>query len=175
MTDASTFDPSLLRGLKFVWRLEKRFLFPRIPFCSQLVWNQRRVWTNLCWHNSMNAFSFFTSWHAFRGQRNECRLIPQDRSTSLEAICQLYVPFSVAHSFLRLQLLNHENFTYTSMSLNKEPVKLLAGRLRGWSSSLGRGKIFLFTQSRPILGPTKPPIEWVPRVKRPERESDHFN
>jgi hypothetical protein len=38
---------------------------------------------------------------------------------------------------------------------------------------------FLFsTSSRPALGPTQPPIQWVtgalfPRVKRPGRESDH--
>jgi hypothetical protein len=35
-------------------------------------------------------------------------------------------------------------------------------------------KIFLFsTVSTPDLGPTQPPIQWVPEVKRPEREGDH--
>jgi hypothetical protein len=42
-----------------------------------------------------------------------------------------------------------------------------------------RVKKFLFyTLSRPTLGPTQPPIEWVlralsPGVKRPVREADH--
>jgi hypothetical protein len=49
----------------------------------------------------------------------------------------------------------------------------------GRSSSPGRVKNFLFsTASRPVLGPTQPPIQWVqgalsPRVKRQGREADH--
>jgi hypothetical protein len=56
---------------------------------------------------------------------------------------------------------------------------LWAVRPRGWSSSLGRGKIFLFsTSSRPVLGPTQPPIQWVLGalslgVKRLGCEADH--
>jgi hypothetical protein len=52
-----------------------------------------------------------------------------------------------------------------------------AGRRRGRSSSPGRVKNFLFTSSRPDLGPTLPPIECVPGalspgIKRQEREAD---
>jgi hypothetical protein len=56
---------------------------------------------------------------------------------------------------------------------------LRVGRPRGRSSSPGRVKNFLFsTSSRPALGSTQPPIQWVPGalslgVKRPGREANH--
>jgi hypothetical protein len=57
---------------------------------------------------------------------------------------------------------------------------LRAGRLRGRSSIPGGGKNFHFpTSSRPTLGPTQPPIQWVPGtlspgVKRQGREADRY-
>jgi hypothetical protein len=51
--------------------------------------------------------------------------------------------------------------------------------LNGRGSIPSRGKIFLFyVASRPTLGPTQPPIQWVPRagfpwIKRPGRKADH--
>jgi hypothetical protein len=57
--------------------------------------------------------------------------------------------------------------------------RLRAGWPRGRSSSRGMGKIFLLSTSfRPVLGPTQPPVHWLPRaispeVKRLEREGDH--
>jgi hypothetical protein len=56
---------------------------------------------------------------------------------------------------------------------------LWAGRPRGRNSSPGRVKNFLFSKSsRPALGSTQPPIQWVtadlsPGVQRPGREADH--
>jgi hypothetical protein len=49
----------------------------------------------------------------------------------------------------------------------------------GPSSGPGWVKNFLFSKSsRPVLGSTQPPIQWVPgalspKVKRPGREADH--
>jgi hypothetical protein len=34
-------------------------------------------------------------------------------------------------------------------------------------------RILFSTLSRPAVGSTQPPIEWVPRVKRPGHEADH--
>jgi hypothetical protein len=44
---------------------------------------------------------------------------------------------------------------------------------RGFESQQ-RLVIFLFTTlSRPAMGPTQPPIQWITGVKRPECEVDH--
>jgi hypothetical protein len=51
--------------------------------------------------------------------------------------------------------------------------------LDGRGSNPARGNIFLFsTISRPAVGPTQPPIQWVPgpifpAVKRRKRGADH--
>jgi hypothetical protein len=56
---------------------------------------------------------------------------------------------------------------------------LRAGRSRGRISSPGKVKNFLFsTSSKPVLGSTQPPIQWLPwvlslGVKRPGYEADH--
>jgi len=37
----------------------------------------------------------------------------------------------------------------------------------------GDENFFLATASRPALGPTQPPIQWILGVKRPESEAGH--
>jgi hypothetical protein len=45
-----------------------------------------------------------------------------------------------------------------------------AGRPSIWGLIAGRGKVFLFsTAAKPALGPTQPPIQRLPGVKRSER------
>jgi hypothetical protein len=49
----------------------------------------------------------------------------------------------------------------------------MAYGLDGRGSNPGRSKNFLFTTPRPTLGPTQPPIQWVPGLKRQGSEADH--
>jgi hypothetical protein len=65
-------------------------------------------------------------------------------------------------------------FVYTFPSVDV----IAPGRPRGRNSSPGRVKNFFLTSSRPALGPTQPPIQWVlgalsPGIKQKWREADH--
>jgi hypothetical protein len=88
-------------------------------------------------------------------------------------------------SFSRNSLLRGVSYLVTNFSYKGAGMRsrysdwLRAGRPRGRRSSPGRVKNFLFsTSSRPDLGPTQLPIQWVPRalspgVKRPGSEANH--
>jgi hypothetical protein len=76
----------------------------------------------------------------------------------------------------------HQPSTLIIQNIMRYRVGIAAGQgLDDWSSIPGGGGlgIFLFaTASRPVLGPTQPPIQWVSGalslgVKRPGREADH--
>jgi hypothetical protein len=66
-----------------------------------------------------------------------------------------------------------DNLKSISISATRWTIGVL-----GFDSRRGLG-IFLFTtESRTALGPTQPPIQWIPgalslEVKRPGRETDH--
>jgi hypothetical protein len=56
-------------------------------------------------------------------------------------------------------------------------TRLWAGQT-GFDSQQGQGVLIFAIASRPALGPTQPPIQWVPGAllpgaKRPWREADH--
>jgi hypothetical protein len=81
--------------------------------------------------------------------------------------------------FLNTQTFTVRSASYSVCALSRCSDWIRAGRPTGRSSSTGRGKIFvLSTSSRPVLGPTQPPIQRVlralpPGVKRPGRDADH--
>jgi hypothetical protein len=54
----------------------------------------------------------------------------------------------------------------------------LSRGLNDRGSDTGRGKFFIFTILRLVVGPTQPPIQWVPLaisqgVQWPQHEADH--
>jgi hypothetical protein len=88
--------------------------------------------------------------------------------------------FVFAHSF---GVCRQTQYLHTSTNINRsldKSVGIVTGHgLDGLGSIPNRGKIFLFsTASRPALGPTQPPIQWVPWVlslgaKWPGYKADH--
>jgi hypothetical protein len=69
-----------------------------------------------------------------------------------------------------------QQYTYTQETGWRSWLR--ARRLRSRSSSPGMIKNFLLSSSRPALGSTQPPIQWVPGafcpgIRRPGREADH--
>jgi hypothetical protein len=77
------------------------------------------------------------------------------------------------------QIFEHYNKLREPGQLSWYSDWLQSGRPKGRSSRTGGGKNFRSSMSsRPALGPTQLPIQWVPGalslwVKRPGREADH--
>jgi hypothetical protein len=88
----------------------------------------------------------------------------------------IFKPPFYAHVFQlvpSLQVFRRNFWTYF-WSHGRYSDWLQAGRPRGRRSKPRRVKNFLFsTSSRPAVGSTQPPIQWVPGVKRSGREADH--
>jgi hypothetical protein len=74
---------------------------------------------------------------------------------------------------------SEENSNMQPKIKSRDSDWLLAGRPRDRSSSSREEEKFDFSMlSRPALGSTQPPIQWIPQalspgVKRPEDEVDH--
>jgi hypothetical protein len=87
--------------------------------------------------------------------------------------CDVYSSSSWHFYYVKFQ---HSSFyAHENLDLNW----LRGGRRRVQSSSPSRVKNFLFsTSSRPALGPTQPPIQWIlgalsPGIKRQGHDADH--
>jgi hypothetical protein len=102
---------------------------------------------------------------ALTGKREMRKNIPVDWRTSWESTYLRYLAISKG---LILK------WAWGSGIRSRYSDWLRAGLSRGRSSIPIRVKKFLVsTSSRPVLGPTHPPIQWVPGVKQPVRETDH--
>jgi hypothetical protein len=81
----------------------------------------------------------------------------QSKSWNVRTVCLKHLRACVI-SWVR----NLLDIVYMSL-VSRDSDWLRAGRLRGWGSSPGRVKIYYFSiSSRPALGSTQPPIQWVP-------------
>jgi hypothetical protein len=95
----------------------------------------------------------------------------EDSIVSEDLAAAMFTSLQVAGSTGRHNPEDHES----SRPWKPQTLHLLHGPLE---SRQGLGIFLSTTLSRPVLGPTQPPIQWVPGalslgVKRPGREADH--
>jgi hypothetical protein len=100
-------------------------------------------------------------------------------------LCSPQIPHDLLRAWTRAAAVGSQRLTAWAMARLKFIIYfsfgaiIFLGRPRGRSSSPGSVKNFLFsTSSRPTLGPTQPPIQWVsealsPGLKQLGREADH--
>jgi hypothetical protein len=102
--------------------------------------------------------------------------------SNLYFMTRMCANISVRNQKRHLSLFFHHPFCLITLDYlisSRNSDWLRAGRPRGQTSSPSRVKNFLLsTSSRPVLGPTQPPIQWVlgalsSGVKRQGREADH--
>jgi hypothetical protein len=91
-------------------------------------------------------------------RNNSCCSIVSDSTDGSNAKCNTKAEIQELTISFRLQ-----SWSFTTYGIGQSKQWLLhAGRLRGQSLCPGRGKIFILSMSsRPVLGPTQPPIQWV--------------
>jgi hypothetical protein len=112
--------------------------------------------------------------HAVPLCRRSCRASKGFLCLDIATQCPSSVVSTSCKRILHPQVVRHQVFSSTELN-----VQGMDFTQRGWSSSPGRTKNFLLsTSSRLVLGPTQPPLQWVPGilspgVKRSGREADH--
>jgi hypothetical protein len=114
-----------------------------------------------------SLWEFITTSHCSQLFRLTVVLRKRDPSVRPSFSGFTYVPSSQLHSDWKCVPLAVSNIPHHNFDI----FLLLAG-WPGFDSRHGETFLF-FTGSRPVLGPTQPPIQWVPGVTRPRRVADH--
>jgi hypothetical protein len=139
-------------------------VWPCQPLLSVRIWMSRVLESNLCPLAYLGeAFKYLCKWN--RNKSNTAGPVPDLNLAADRSRCRLFSPVFAFSTFVspvcRLQ--------WTSSVFEK-----CRGVSRPYSSvvctCMDTCDQLLMARR---LGPTEPPVQWVPEVKRPVRESDH--